>query len=434
MINLRQAIRNVLRNKSKSLLIILVSIILVVFLMYYVFLLNANNYKLNKVYDTTDVVVKVERRDGSSMKKVIPYLDLRKIQEKSNLVGSAYYKAEYSCSFNENGTTSFEDMTPLIATSDINREIIVTDFSSEIKYASGYDENIFANATENVCLLSKELLDEKGWKLGETIKLYAPNEKLIKENIEDFIIVGVYDSASVSAYNNSTYKNAVFCAVNPFSTTAVTFYFTEKQRWPQEFVVSECEFILNDSRNVEEFKNYIKMKTGFYSESPSNDLIKNITLVIYDNELKDMIGPVQSITSFMEKALPVIFIIIGTIAFGIAYLMAQNRITDIALMRAMGIKGKKIFSIIICEMLILCLLGIIVGLVICLIIYPKLFITIPSISVIGVVVLIYILAFFIGNTIALSLILRLKPITVLTKKEWYYGNIKIRKCKIQLQK
>ncbi len=420
MINFKISIRNVIRNKGKSLLIIFVSLSLVVFLMYYIFLLNDNSFKLNKVYDTTDVVVKVERRDGSSMKKAIPFLVMKKIEEKSKLVGSAYYTAEYKCSFNENGTTNYEEMLPIIATSDINREIVVEEFKSNIEYAQGYDENIFANADKNVCIVSKELYEKFGWKLGETINIYAPNEKILDFNIAEVLLVGVYDhtvTSSNETYNLPQYRNAVFCAVKPFAYTARTFYYTEKMQWEQEFVISECEFILKDSRNVEEFKNYIKTKTSFYSENPSNELINKITLMIYDDDLKGMIGPVQSITSFMEKALPAIFLIIGTIAFGVSYLMTQNRITDIALMRAMGLKSRRIYNIIMSEMNILCLVGIIIGLIVSLVVYPNLFISIPSLGIMITIVLLYFLTFFVGSTIALTLILRLKPITVLTKKE-----------------
>jgi len=354
------------------------------------------------------------------MKKVIPYIEIKKIEDKSNMVGKVYYKAEYKCSFNQNGTTNIEDMIPIFATSDISREIVLTEFSASINYATGYDENIFANAKENVCVVSKEMLEKNGWELGKTINIYAPNETIMEENIAEFLLVGVYEPTTTSSndsYNLPQYKNAVYCAVDPFATTAKTFYFSEKERWGHEFVLSEAEYFLKDSRDVEKFKNYIKTYTSFYSESPSNELISRITLMIYDDELKGMIGPVQSITSFMEKALPAIFLIIGTIAFGISYLMTQNRITDIALMRAMGVKTMKIYNIIMNEMNILCLIGIAVGLLICLIIYPKLFITLPSIGVMALVIIMYLLTFVVGSTIALSLILKLKPITVLTKKE-----------------
>lgn len=420
MISLKIAIRNVVRNNVKSLLMIVVSLALVVFLMYYIFLLNANNYKLDKTYDTTDVVVKVERRDSSSMKKIIPYIELKRIQTRSKLVGKAYYTHENLCIFNENGTTDFNEMYKIIATSDIEREIVVGEFKSNIEYADGYDKNIFANAEENVCIVSREILEKNNWKLGQKINIYAPRETIINLNIAEFVLAGVYDitmSSSNEAYNQPNYTNAVYCAIDPFSVTARTFYSTDKERWEQEFIISECEFVLKDSREVEKFKNYIKDKTSFYSEDPSNNLIKKITLIIYDDELKDIIGPVQSITNFMEKALPVIFVIIGTIAFGISYLMTQNRITDIALMRAMGFKASKIYNIIMNEMITLCIIGILLGLILCFTIYPQLFIIIPDASTIGSVILLYLLTYLVGSTIALLLILRLKPITVLTKKE-----------------
>ena len=347
MIDIKYVLKNILRNKNKSLVTILVSSILVLFLLYYVFLLNSNEFKVNKIYDTTDIAVKVERKDNSNVKKHIPYQYMVRFIEKSKMFDYKYYTADYQCILKSDGLKNFEDVLIITPTTDINREILISEFKADITYADGYDENLFVNAKENTCIVSRQIMEQNNLKLGEKFKIYAPNEVLIEENNVDMILAGVYDINTFSDdenYNNGVSKNAIYCSLQPFSITALTFYYKEDMRINQQFIVSETEYTLKDARDVEKFKTFLREKTSFFSENPMDPLLNAITVRIYDDELKEMLGPVQSITKFMELALPFILVIIGTIAFGVSYLMTQSRITDIALMRAMGLKTFKIYK------------------------------------------------------------------------------------------
>lgn len=420
MFEIRCSLRTVWRNKKRSLVTIVVSIILILFLLYYVFLLNANEYKINNIYDTTDVVVKIIRKDKSTVTKQIPYLYMFKFIEICEMFDYKYYTADYQCTLAPEGLHNIEDLLTITMTTDITREILEKEFNADITYANGYDESLFSTSTKNTCIVSRNIMEKYNLKLGESFKIYAPYKKLIKENKHDMILAGFYDINKVSKYekyNKNEYQNAIYCALKPFSETVPYLYYTDSNKEVQQPIVSEAEYLLKDSRDVEKFKKFLRNKTSFYSDSPLDPLLNPITIKICDDELKQMLGSVQSITTFMKIALPFILIIIGTIIFGVSYLMTQNRITDIALMRAMGLKTLKIYINIMYEMVIQSLIGILIGAIVCSLVYPIIFEVLPSILYITSIYILYLIIYVVGATIALSIILRMKPITVLTKKE-----------------
>lgn len=195
-----------------------------------------------------------------------------------------------------------------------------------VQFFDGFDETIL-RSEEDVCLIP-ELMEPDGQD-ALTITL-GTNRKTLK-------IVGTVAGGSTDSI-------------------WVPFYFKWVDDLSSAFPVQSCSFTIRDNARLEQTKDDIF--TWFARPSVSNGAdVEPFGVLVLDQTYLESLNKLKSSLELLRLLLPLLAVLGAVISFLATYAMTRGRQKEFAVMRCLGLRQRKIFSIVLLEQLILILLG-----------------------------------------------------------------------------
>ena len=195
-----------------------------------------------------------------------------------------------------------------------------------VQFFDGFDETIL-RSEEDACLIP-ELMEPDGQD-ALTVTL-GTNRKTLK-------IVGTISGGST---------NSIW----------VPFYFKWADDLSSAFPVQSCSFTIRDNARLEQTKDDIF--TWFSRPSVSNGSdAEPFGVLVQDQTYQESLNKLESSLERLRLLLPLFAFLGAIISFLATYAMTRGRQKEFAVMRCLGLRQRKIFSMVLLEQLILILMG-----------------------------------------------------------------------------
>ena len=195
-----------------------------------------------------------------------------------------------------------------------------------VQFFDGFDETIL-RSEEDVCLVPEHMEPARQGTLTVTL---GTNRKTLK-------IVGTVAGGSTDSI-------------------WVPFYFKWVDDLSSAFPVQSCSFIIRDNARLKQAKDDIF--TWFSRPSVSNGAdAEPFGVLVQDQTYLQSINKLESSLERLRLLLPLLAFLGAIISFLATHAMARGRQKEFAVMRCIGLRQGKIFSIVLLEQLILTLMG-----------------------------------------------------------------------------
>lgn len=196
----------------------------------------------------------------------------------------------------------------------------------QVQFFDGFDETIL-RSEEDVCLVPEHM--ELDGQAALTVTL-GTNCKILK-------IVGTVAGGSTDGI-------------------WVPFYFKWEDDLSSAFLVQSCSFTIRDNACLEQTKDDIF--TWFSRPSVSNGTdVEPFGVLVQDQTYLESLNKLESSLELLRSLLPVLAILGTILSFLTTYAMTRGRQKEFAVMRCLGLRQRKIFSIVLLEQLLLILIG-----------------------------------------------------------------------------
>ena len=335
----------------RSLLSLLLAAALTASLGQFIAIVRSNRALVDEMYDTAEVYASPANRSGVVVTN-IPFgaVDLLLSADFSS---GFYGESTGQCYW---VTPSLEDgAASLYATTDPE----LFGRAAGLTYAEGYDADVFAASRDNVCFLSEAALDRFGLKLGDEVNLSGADESLRR------IYVNIYGDAFV--------EGARFTVVGSFRTGLGDYdvlmpWGTIKRLYDRFYpgagdgdgtVQTAVQFrvrndLLRDERAYRDLPNELLATS-------SSQRISTLTLRVFDDEVQNVIKPLEENTDLLELLLPFVGAAVVAIGAAIPGLVILQSSKEAATMRALGTTRRRVIAMLVCEQMLLTLAGLTLG-------------------------------------------------------------------------
>ena len=228
----------------------------------------------------------------------------------------------------------------------------------EITYAPGWDNGIFAEewSPDNVhkkrlpVVLSANMFAQLGLEFGDEVYIYAECDQTKEGNggssIGKYLVVGQYTGQA------SMEGDPVLLGLSALLAA--------EERLALEPAYSVAEFVLDPVKNRELSARREELKELV---AQPNAGALDLTLVLWDEELTQVVGPLEQNVRLMSVLYPVTAALSVLIAIGVSVLLLFQSAREMAALRAMGCTRRRVTGMFSCQQGLLCLLGILLGLV-----------------------------------------------------------------------
>lgn len=313
----------------------------------------------------------------------------------SDLVRDVYYYHRFDVRINGEGVRS-----AITFTNNLDRYLIN---GCKINYAEGYDSASFEEAG-GVCLLDKELFEELGIALGDTITMMSDDlynfmpqvyeedrlEAAIQRAGKPYKVVGVLET------EDEDRGVGVFTVINDAA----------QNLYGQPFPVSYCEYTLADNQKLSDLESSLDQwrKEGMqYAQLGSfrvdSEPLKNARRV---RDLLESLFPIAVAAA----------VLIGLFGPGLVILQLAR---EAAFLRILGVTKKRARCILLLEQIFLCIVGIILVALILAVFGSGLFVR--GMETLAICWLLYFLACICGALAAAIQVTRYKVLELLQVKE-----------------
>lgn len=194
----------------------------------------------------------------------------------------------------------------------------------------------------NVTMIEKTLAEENDLKLGDKVTVASPNDETVTFELE---IVGIYETSSTGSEQAMN-----FTALNPYNRLYVPYTLTTSLKGTDfEGTIDSAIYYLNDPANIQEFIN-------FATDNSSIDF-DTYKLDANDQLYKQMVGPIQNVSSFSNNVVYLVTIA-GAIILGLIVMMSiRDRKYEMGVLLAIGEKKWKLIGQFITEILVVAVIA-----------------------------------------------------------------------------
>lgn len=413
---LKNIFKDLCRRKTKTILTIAVSILFSVFLIIYQSVIVKNNTQLDTFAKELAVTGTITDYTGSNT--IGLRIDYNFID---SLAGNDLISDVSYTSFAKGTLSSFTEPSLNVLPSEAMGKNILTSnlFSTlesraeNITFLDGYDKDTLYNEP-NTCVVDIYLYQSlTGGKPNNTdpiiykCSIYdvRPNEFGVLEfkyiNTIEFKVIGSFFSSDTDLESTTS----VFC-----STDTMKSIFEQQNRM---FYLDSTKFTITDPLKMNKFN--ATMKTlGFIPADLQSQSLSSTSnaLVVNDEVFLNAALPIIKNTNTLKLFYVVIFLLIVLMGGIISFLGVQSKKDEIAVSRSLGATKKSISIYVLCENVITCIVGIIIGALISLFI-PTIQIDITTI----LILLLYLVLYQVGSSVAVVQSNRIKITDLLTKSE-----------------
>ncbi len=402
-------VKNINRHRVKSILSVLISLLIVLFLFIYLGGLAENMEEFSILSDTLPVEGKITNITGSKDNDL--NISAAKVQqlERTEMLRdvkkiTTYHIDETLSQYNEEELRKQIFDTMMFSTNVIE----ALPYVKEINLSDGHSVD-FLGQQEAFCILEKKYMTEQGLNLGDEYEasiyrkkwdMWLVSYEHVFVNTVHMKIIGTYEIDAQEARGITT----------PHVITPIQYVREAFREVDAAYSVHSMKFTLSDALKMNEFKEKAA-EIGFASRDPQggNDNI-GAAIVTYDESFIKTAEQLQKNISLMQIFAPIIFIIVAFIGFLTSYLLLQSRQNEFAIMRSLGQSKASVFLSLLIEAMILALIGGLIGSVIGIIIGTDL---LTALVILGIFIILYSL----GTVIALLFLSRFSVMEVLTKAD-----------------
>ncbi|HBI57237.1 MAG TPA: hypothetical protein DDY38_10460 [Firmicutes bacterium] len=403
-------LRMMTRRKFKSLAVIGVSLVLVLFMNIYAESIVKHQAALNDLHAGIEVTGNITSHDGSILDDLDISGDVIGLLEQSGFIAQGLYTRNLR--FLQGPWPQLEPVElyamlvsapKLVGATDI---AAISSFASEgaslPEYMEGYDQGLFSSQ-ERVCIASGNFLQENGLELGDEIKLtVAENPKKIKDNYchgtVTLQIVGTYQS-------NKLNNDPLYCLGEVMQEIC------QEIELPPAW--DSARFTIANTQQLNHFKALLR-RLGFVSlnqvqgEEISED---RLGFIINDSILTDATASVTGYIALSRILYPIIYLLCAGIGFVVSYLLVRLRKPEFAIMRSLGTSRAAGFVTLFLEQALLAMIGAGLGILLTLAIVQG------NAPIQFAIIAGYLVCYLVGAAIAISTLNRVNVIQILTAKE-----------------
>lgn len=407
---------NITRHKAKSLLTIVISLLITMFLLLYLAGLMSNmiEYKnLPQTLPVEGVVTNIpgkwsnDIRISASKVEKLEKTGLIKDVKKSTLL---YFDHEER-KLNPD-EASWIDMRTQLA--GVNTPEAVPEFKEAV-YMEGYNSDVFLT-DEQVCIVDEMYMEEMGLKLGEVYNITGYYKHYDDgKYIYEVRYVGELSAEIVGSFNiNLTSVSGMQSQViMPIRYVREVYRENEPLREDKLFYsVHSMSFTIENPLEINNFKEKVR-EIGFVRRNPTSTAFDHDgkALVVYDETFIKTSEQLQKNISMMQVFAPIIFAIVAFIGFLVSYLLMHSRQNEFAIMRSLGTKKASVFVTLLAESFVLSFIGALVGVLIGILILNI------AVYIAFIILAVFVLLYMLGTLAALILLNRFSVMEILTKRE-----------------
>lgn len=353
-------IKSIKRQKSRSILVALVNLVLVVLLNLYFGLIGSYRTQLNDLAQNTPIKCIVTNPDGTIDVGIVVesacLIALQSAQQIKGLDLSNHLKA----GFGEFEDAHWEENLNLDV-SAVNRiDSSVLPDNMKVNYQEGWDEALFAGS-EKVCLLKKSEMEKQGYAYGDevpfTVYYYLPNDEKRDVDILEFgyvhlkVVGEIDDSDPVESLH---YPDMIV----PFQMVREEF---EDRK--VDFTADAVSFYVRDPLALNAFKAEME-ELGFleiYKGQGNKFSYNGSALYVQDGTFITMAGRLKTAIRILTAFLIPMGVLVFIVGYVISHLLACGRVREFALFRSLGVKQLSAVWVFWSEQLILVLVGNMMG-------------------------------------------------------------------------
>lgn len=406
---LKNSFRAASRRKGKSMIVLAVSMVLVLFFTMYANAITEHRETLAALHKSITVTGQITNYNGTVTDDLdIPEKIIREL-ETSDFIGERFYTRNL-CLLTEpwEGLELSELQNRLMNAGRLvgaNAIEAIPEFAAEDaiqpQYWEGYDASLFASS-ERVCILSEDLLQGLNLQLGDSFKITVAENARVESADHPH---GEIALQIVGVFSGPAWRKA-YC---PWDTITAVY---EDLGIPLTW--DSARFCLENTLKMHELKALLSRLNFLSPYEVGQDAITGqgrLGFVINDRILTKATGGVKSYIGFMTALYPVIYLLSAGIGFVVSYLLIRLRKPEFAIMRSLGAGKGMSFLSFFWEQVLLSLLGTALGVLLTLALV-KTVTPLQAFSIAG-----YLVSYQAGAALAIATMNRMNIIQILTAKE-----------------
>lgn len=419
--------RGILRNRVKTIITIAVSIALAVFTLMFSCNIIQTQVRLENLGDELPVDLQVASVSGGRNKSLTIDTSLMDKILSTEMVTPIRYTGRmlylttefveeeilpYYASLAQYGVTPANSNMILFHTDD---ELLKEQNGEGVIYMDGYDASLFSS-DDDIALMKKTTMNDLGLQLGDEYDICVLNMQYrgVVNGDLDYIkisevgnkkvkIVGTYETYA----DDIEGKNAEINLFMPYAAMLRYAGESSGSPWP-----SMAWFRVDDPIKINELKKKLdELEIPQADKTRATTEVYGISVILTDGQYIATAEPLQRNLSLLRILYPVVMAAVLFISFLVSYLLIQSRKPEIAIMRSLGVSKGGVYLRMLLESMLLSLLGVLIG---------GIFILLAgagTLSNILLPILIYLVAYFLGASVAILLTDRSDVITILSSAE-----------------
>lgn len=356
-------VRNIYRNKYKSIITVIICTCLVLLLNVYLGNIESNERQLENLPEAVPVYCIITSLNGNRQAGLSIKGDLvEKLRESSHVKEDAY-TVRMMGGIGEFAIEDWKENLNLhiIGTNHVNA---IPGFTSENIQMNQEEQDAFFSSSLAECIVSSSLMEQKEWKVGNQISL-----TLYYYTYDDMkgIDITPLELITVKIVGEMEPSFAVTDQMPPDILMPME---TVKESYERKYIpfsVDSASFYVSNPLKLNEFKEEMK-SFGFMGKAPSaRDSYQGNALTVKDSVFISLASQLQQTISMLYSFFITICITIMIIGYITSFLLIGSRQKEFSLMRALGVRARGCFGILWLEQFLLVLTGGVIGSAICIV-------------------------------------------------------------------
>ena len=403
--------KSIQRQKSRSILVILVNCVLAVLLNLYFGLIGSYQVQLHDLAANTPIKCTITNPDGTRELGIAVSSDILRGLQAAEQVRDLDCSVQMKAGYGEFAIEDWKEHLNLVVSAVNKSDSSVLPEDMGIQYLDGWDETVFTGS-ERVCVMRKTEMDKQGYVCGEefllTVYYFYYNEKdelwcgeLPPVTVK---IVGQIDDSDPAA--SYEYPDVLL----PFRTA---WDLVEENQ--VDFTADAVSFYVKDPLALNEFKEEMGQigELGLMEIYKGDNVrfsYKGTALYVQDGTFITMADRLNTAIRILTAFLLPMGILVFIVGYVISHLLANGRVKEFALFRSLGVGAPLAVWAFWCEQFVLVFIGNVIG---CL---ASLLVNKQGIWEILTVCGAAFGGYMLGTTVALALLAKEKPLELLVSE------------------
>lgn len=401
------SLRAINRSKGKSIIVVAVTTILVLFFTMYANGITNHREALAYLHESITVTGQITNYNGTVTDNLDIPADIIEVLESSDFISESFYTRNLLLltePWVEMETTDLSNLLmnagKLVGANAIEGiPELASHEENPPQYLEGYDAGLFASS-EELCILSQDLMHTLNLELGDTYEFTVVENVRAKAGHPHGTL-----TLKIVGVSASSVRRSAYCPWNVM--TAAYQDLDIPPTWDSAW------FNLTNTLRMQEFEALLS-KYNFLCPYEVGDAIVGqgrLGFIVNDRLLSNVTSSVKGYIDFMTALYPVIYLLSAAIGFVSSFLQIRLRKPEFAIMRSLGTSKGRCFLNFLWEQVILSLLGATLGILLTLAVTQTVT-TLQVLSTLG-----YLACYLTGAALAIISMNRMNTIEILTAKE-----------------